>query len=215
MRVADEGHARADSADGTDGTDADEARAFEVGMAAGLDPQEETGRTGESAVTHISSPWNHRLCTTCRHSFRRGDPVHLGDDVAHLDPALECAGSTSADPTSTSAAAPTGSSESAAFAAGVLATWPPVDGVPVVPLGTGDWQVADPVVHGARPPRCLYCAHTFRTGEHVVLCPCAPDRPVCGAAVHRDPAAGLVCWESWRPEGRLAVCPVKLVAVQE
>ncbi|MBT2510190.1 hypothetical protein J7I98_30920 [Streptomyces sp. ISL-98] len=213
MRVAD------------DDDDALADRAFEAGMAAGLDPQEETGRTGETAVTHVSSPWNHRLCTTCGQSFRRGDPVRVGDggaagsgvapdDVAHLDPALVCAAGPGEEPEGPGGHS-TDSTASTEFAAGVLATWPPVDGVPVAPLTADDWQVARPAVHGARPPRCLYCAHTFRAGEHVVLCPCSPASPACGAAVHRDPAAGLVCWESWRPEGRLKICPVKLVAVRE
>ncbi|MGP4045115.1 hypothetical protein [Streptomyces sp. 2A115] len=210
MRVADD--------DDDAGTD----HVFEAGMAAGLDPQEETVQAGETAVTHVSSPWNHRLCTTCGHTFRRGDPVRVGagpltdggaaqDDVSHLDPALACAGVAEEE----SEGPHSDAMDSADFAAGLLATWPPVDGVPAVPLTADDWQVARPAVHGARPPRCLYCAHTFRAGEHVVLCPCSPGRPACGAAVHRDPAAGLVCWESWRPDGRLAVCPVKLVAVQE
>lgn len=196
--------------------------AFAAGMAAGLDPQEETVQAGETAVTHISSPWNHRLCTTCGQTFRRGDTVRVGDgpvtstgaaldEVAHLDPALACARGADKAPEGSR----TDSADAADFAAGLLAAWPPLDDVPAVPLTADDWQVARPSVHGARPPRCLYCAHTFRAGEHVVLCPCSPDHPACGAAVHRDPAAGLVCWESWRPEGRLAVCPVKLVAVSE
>ncbi|MFE9448062.1 hypothetical protein [Streptomyces sp. NPDC006739] len=209
MRVADDGDALA-------------RRAFEAGMAAGLDPQEESVQSGRTAVTHASSPWNHRLCTTCGQTFRRGDTVRVGDagttgsgtaadDVAHLAPALACAGAPHEAPEGARADA----ADSAGFAAGLLATWPPVDGVPVTALTADDWQVARPAIHGARPPRCLYCAHTFRAGEHVVLCPCSPNRPACGAAVHRDPAAGLACWENWRPEGRLTICPVKLVAVPE
>lgn len=193
--------------------------AFDEGMAEGLDPQQLPAHVGDSAVTHVSSPWNHRLCATCGQSFRRGDRVRLGGggtgEVAHLDPGLDCAGGP-VDPRSGDDTGQTGrTADIADFAAGVLAAWPPLNDVPVVRLGTADWQVARLSVHGVRPPRCLYCGHTFRAGEHVVLCPCAPDRPACGSAVHRDPSAGLVCWENWRPEGRLAVCPVKLVAVPE
>lgn len=185
---------------------------FDAGVAEGLDPQEETDRHRDTAVTHVSSPWNHRLCTVCGHSFRRGDRVRLGgggtNDVTHLEPGLGCG------VTSGTAGENSEKMNAADFASGVVAAWPPLDAVPVTRLGADAWQVARPA-HGDRPPRCLYCGHTFRPGEHAVVCPCSPGRPHCAAAVHRDPVAGLICWESWRPEGRLTVCPVKLVPVRE
>ena len=62
-------------------------------------------------------------------------------------------------------------------------------------------------------PVCVQCAHTFRPGEMVVICPCqpapAPGAVRCGKAIHRDPAAGLPCWEGWQPSDEVAVCPVR------
>ena len=100
-----------------------------------------------------------------------------------------------------------GAEDLAQFADGLAETWLPAGGVPVTRLDKGDWRTVRP-----HPPleraRCLYCAHTFRDNEYVVVCPCSPAAPACGAAVHRDPAAGLVCWETWRPDGYVPQCPV-------
>ncbi|GAA1392559.1 hypothetical protein GCM10009639_24420 [Kitasatospora putterlickiae] len=185
--------------------------AFDAGMAEGLDPQEERGAHGDQALTHVSSPWNHRLCGTCGHSFRRGDRVRLGSgaaDVVHLDRGPGCGAAGGPGPGA--AADPDAVAE---FGAGLLEAWPPLDGVPVEAVAPGDPRIADRSRHGARPPKCLYCGHTFRPHEWVVRCPCRPDRPVCRASVHRDPASGLVCWESWKPGGRVEVCPVTLTPV--
>jgi hypothetical protein len=76
-----------------------------------------------------------------------------------------------------------------------------------------------PLARRPAPPfrrmTCMFCAHTFRPGETVIICPCSPGAPQCDAAVHRDPSRGLVCWESWHSGQRVKVCPVLLVRREE
>lgn len=203
------------------GTDdpADALARFEAGLAAGLDPQPaseaETDGDG-TAVTSTSSWWSGLVCQTCGHTFRRGDRVRLtpgSPTPVHLDPRLRC-GSTDA----ASAEQPGEDSSPEEFAAGLTEAWPAQDGVQAARLAADDWHVARGDRRG-RPIVCLYCAHTFRAGEYVILCPCRssngtdPVEEGCGAAVHRDPAAGLPCWENWCPSGTVAVCPVRLNAL--
>ncbi|WP_250287140.1 hypothetical protein [Frankia sp. CiP1_Cm_nod2] len=104
--------------------------------------------------------------------------------------------------------------ELAAFAAGLLVAWPPAGDVPVVRLAAHAPQVARPGP-GLDAAGCLVCGHTFRPGEQVVVCPCGMYREVCVAAVHRDPVAGLTCWDDWRPDGGLTHCPVTLNRVAD
>ncbi|WUI02583.1 hypothetical protein OHR68_12505 [Spirillospora sp. NBC_00431] len=150
-----------------------------------------------TAVTAPASWWFSLVCRTCGHTFRRGDRVRVdaaARAVEHLEPGLGCAGGPAADHTS----------EADEFAAGLLSVWR--TDAPIVRLAPGDSLLPRPGEGPAR--RCLHCANTFRPGEHVVMCPCRRDDPVCGAAVHRDPARGLPCWERWRPDGTVKVCPV-------
>jgi hypothetical protein len=200
-------------------TNTNEITAFAAGVTEGLDPQERSDDIADdgTAVTNAWSRWNGRVCATCGHTFRRGDRVRTagsrGGTVAHLDPLLHYAGS---DPADGGAEQRAEEDESilAEFSAGLLSEWPPLDGVRVTRLEADDWHVARPGRRG-RPIVCLYCAHTFRPGEHVVLCPCAQSAdwdqavPGCGEAVHRDPAVGLPCWEKWCPTGEVTVCPVR------
>lgn len=187
--------------------------AFRLGFRAAFEPPpDEGGEAGETTTTLVSW-WNHLECETCGHTFRRGDRVVLDPQtsrVAHLDPALRCAVVPAADSEEPEAGAPevsAGASDLADFANGLDLTWPPAGDLPVTRLAPDDWRTIRP-----RPPlervRCLYCGHTFREGEHVIVCPCSADEPVCGAAVHRDPAAGLICWESWQPTGKVRRCPI-------
>ncbi|MEU7908508.1 hypothetical protein [Actinoplanes sp. NPDC049118] len=155
-------------------------------------------------MTTTDSPWFADRCRTCGHSFRTGDHVRVGPDgrVEHLAAELSCAATGGEDP---------GDSESAvAFSAGALTTWRPVGGADVIVLPANDWRVRRSP--GGRRAACPVCGHTFRAGESVIVCPCAvqtPGRaPICGLAVHRDPAAGLVCWDHWQPTGRIDRCPV-------
>jgi len=213
----------------------DDRQEFLTGVQWGLDPQpagDLVGRDGR-AVTSVSSPWNHKRCRSCGHSFRRGDEVLIGDgfgNVVHADPWLDCTPSAQdpagqdamnspAGPDGTVAAMSrvtmtgdaTGQRDAAAFAVGLLHVFPVAGGIPVRLLEPADWRV--PRSADDPSPTCLYCGHTFRAGECVVVCPCRPLDPRCGSAVHRDPAAGLTCWEAWRPDSSLKVCPVTLSRV--
>jgi len=184
---------------------ADDVAEFHLGAASAFeqdDTKEGFAAVGDT-VTTLVSWWNHLLCDTCGHSFRRGDRVSRDSHtwtVSHLDLRLACAGSDEDAPTALA-------TELVEFAAGVDEAWPPAADVPVIRLASDDWRVLRPPSPLVRS-RCLFCAHTFRAGERIVVCPCRPEDAACGAAVHRDPAAGLVCWESWRPSGTVTTCPV-------
>jgi predicted RNA-binding Zn-ribbon protein involved in translation (DUF1610 family) len=170
-------------------------------------PAGEAITTDGRAVTSPASSWNHDRCGRCGQTFRRGDAVVVTVRprlvVVHTDPWLACGGDSDAHGSP--------DHDDAGFAAGLLNAFPPAGGIPVHRLAANDWRVATP--DRVDPPRCLYCGHTFRASEHVVVCPCGPLTPKCGAAVHRDPAAGLSCWEAWRPDSTLSVCPVTLARV--
>ena len=181
----------------------------ELGIELGLEPQAAFADDGVSGAltTRSSSWWNYRRCKTCGHTFRHGDRVLVdarARTAAHLVPGLACG----TDPQrATAEDPPAAGGDRDEFTAGLLATWPP--NVPVTQIRPDDWRIPRPG-SGLRAPDCLYCGHTFRPGEYVVICPCKGFRgepTACGTAVHRDPAAGLPCWDNWQPTGRLAVCP--------
>lgn len=179
---------------------------FRRGNAMAFDPQPagRSARVDGEAVTSGMSWWHTRICRTCGHTFRRGDRVLVDADAAtvgHLDPTLGCVGGPAGGPT------PVGA-DVHAFSAALLDAWPVGDGV-VVTRTDDTLELLAPPHAGFRRACCLFCAHTFRPGEMVVVCPCRLG--LCHRAVHRDPARGLVCWESWRPDSRVKVCPVLLV----
>jgi hypothetical protein len=183
---------------------------FALGAAEGVEQRASFGKDATSGVTitRSSSWWNHRRCKTCGHTFRRGDRA-LVDPIErtaqHLVPGLVCG--TDPEPAAAQDAATTGQ-ERAEFAAGLLTTWQPT--VRLTLLKPGDFRIPRPG-STVQAPTCLYCGHTFRAGEYVVVCPCrtAVGAPAaCDLAVHRDPAAGLACWETWQPGGELIVCPL-------
>jgi hypothetical protein len=183
----------------------DETVDFWDGVLEGTDPQpvDDKIETGRESITQKASPWaNNEPCATCRQTFREGDRVVLGEHgVQHLDPALGCAVARPAD-------AEADETEARELSAGLLAAWPPGAGVQVVTLTAADWQVARPG-SGRKPPACFYCGATFRVGETVVICPCRPGgADPCGKTIHRDPSAGLPCWESWLPTGVVTLCPL-------
>lgn len=187
-----------------------EAAELSLGIEEGFDPSTALGSDFADdadgiVITRSWSWWSGTACRTCGHTFRRGDRVLVANSrhtVQHLVPGVRCG--TDPEP-----GADTGTSERDELAGGLLATWPV--SAPVTRLAPDDWRIPRSVSPaGFRPPVCLYCGHTFRAGEYVVICPCTPYRPACGAAVHRDPAAGLPCWDRWHPEGELLVCPITL-----
>jgi hypothetical protein len=210
---------------------ADDPTAFAAGLEDGLypRPRELDGVRGVTMTT-ATSWWAGSRCERCHQSFRRGDRVLVGAvrRVRHLDPGLRCASASEQDRADAHAGQPAGpgapaqpdgpqqdgaqpdaDQDLADFAQGLLAAWPPLGCVPVRALADDDWRIARPG-GGASPPTCPACGHTFRAGDHVIVCPCSPDAPHCGAAVHRDPASGLTCWDDWRPDGVLTRCPVTL-----
>jgi len=190
---------------------------FEAGVEAGKFPRVPVDSAGRTLTTG-SSHWLGMRCTTCHHTFRRGDLVLVGADLAatrHLDPSLRCGSPEPADEDQVVASA----EEPGGFVAGLLAAWPPITGVPVYELTAGHWQVTGPR-SGPGSPTCRGCGHTFRPGDHVIICPCAgpendPRRAYCQTAVHRDPARGLCCWDDWAPSGRLTRCPRTLEKTSE
>lgn len=183
----------------------DDLLAFDQGYDTGMHPCFDDPQSGGTTITTTLSRWLGLPCRTCRHTFRVGDRVHLdGGQVQHLDPALDCG-------TTPTATEEDGDSEGRDFGRGLLEAWPPASGEPVR-LAATDWRIPrrDP---GPPAPTCPVCAHTFRPGDMVIICPCArptdtPDQPRCRLAVHRDPVSGLTCWDDWRPDGHLVRCPI-------
>jgi hypothetical protein len=182
----------------------EEVVAFGQGHEAGMHPRLDDEQAAGALVTTTLSRWLGLNCNTCRHTFRVGDRVRAtGSDVQHLDPALGC-GADRDEP-----AADAGDAEG--FARGLLEAWPAASGVPVR-LTAGDWRLPRRTAD-ARGPACPVCAHTFRPGDMVIVCPCSrpaegPAAARCQLAVHRDPVSGLICWDDWRPDGRLVRCPI-------
>lgn len=215
MSTAPDGYGSAGRAGGTL-----EVLAFDQGYEAGMHPRLDGQRSGGVAVTTTLSTWLGLACTTCRHTFRVGDRVLVGGSmVRHLDPALKC-GATQDGATRDSEAQDDATQDDATqddgndvedFARGLLEAWPAASGVPVR-LRADDWRVA---WRGSRSTAttCPVCAHTFRPGDTVIICPCArssdsPDTLRCQLAIHRDPVIGLTCWDDWRPDGQLVRCPI-------
>lgn len=176
---------------------------LELGIQEGLTPPRNDADEHVDGVvtTQSASWWNRTRCQECGHTFRRGDRVQVASKtVRHLVPGLTCG----TDPSSTKDPDTTARDK---LAEGLLTTWRPQ--VELTRLGPDDWRIPRPGQPiRDQPPGCLYCGHTFRSREYVVVCPCTPERPNCGYAVHRDPVAGLPCWELWHPEGGLKICPM-------
>ena len=189
-------------------TGVNECFTFEQGYEAGMHPRLDCGHGGGVAVTTTLSRWLGLTCTTCRHTFRVGDRVLLeGPQVRHLDPVLDCA----ADRDASTGDGDGDGRDLQDFARGLLESWPAASGTPVR-LTAGDWRIPRRD-QGPPGPTCPVCAHTFRPGDMVIICPChrpfeESDQPRCQLAVHRDPVSGLTCWDDWRPDGRLARCPI-------
>lgn len=174
----------------------DIAAQFSAGLAAGLDPDSASGRElaadngPRRTLTSLRSRWLHRLCPVCGHTFRPGDEVLVlpGGQVAHDLPGLRCHG----DYTETAA----GHEQAQAFFVGLAEAWPLPADVPLVRLEGDHWLLAPPRA-GFRRPACRVCGHSFRSLDHVVLCPCDPVNPRCRVAVHRDIFRQMHCYDQW------------------
>jgi hypothetical protein len=175
---------------------------FQRGLDGALDPANASAVQGGQAVTTPLSRWLHMKCPTCQHTFRTGDLVEISPDgktVRHQSPSLPCA---------TGAVAETAPKAALSeFFAGLDAAWPPPPDMQVIRLEEGHPLLAPPVA-GFERHACKVCDHTLRLHDSVVLCPCSPTRPLCSAAIHRDPLHGLHCLEAWNPGGTRKYCPV-------
>jgi hypothetical protein len=176
---------------------------FDAAMEATFDPQasaEEEDSDGARVIS-LTSKWFSGWCGKCGHTFRRGDRVREDPDsgeMRHLEPGLGCDGGPE----------PGGQAklrELTEFLAGLEETWPVAGDLPVV-LSDMEPRLLTPSVGGLRRMICLYCGDTIRPHELVIVCPCSPRERRCWYPVHRDPGLGLVCWENWRPSGRLDHC---------
>nr|BFE57340.1 hypothetical protein GCM10020063_018660 [Dactylosporangium thailandense] len=186
----------------------DDVGEFDAAMHAAMDPQREpVGADVVERFIQETSWWHPHTCTTCGHTFRVGDRVRFEratGRVRHLDPVLGCWTGSEGRPTPPSA---TDVDDLKAFLDGIDDTWRVAGNMPVI-AADEDAALLEPPLGGLARQVCLHCAHSFRPGELVVVCPCHPQAPECHYAVHRDPGRGLVCWEKWRPTGVLEVCPV-------
>ncbi len=174
---------------------------FERGLAQAADPTNAAVVLSGDAVTTVRSPWFHRLCPTCRHTFRIGDMVERGPNGAVRHRGSEFACDAGGRPLVDS------TKELAEFFQGLDEEWPPPPDLPIRRLDPQHPLVAMPA-DGCRRPMCVVCAHTLRPNDHVIICPCHPHAPACQAAVHRDPENGLHCFEAWNPGGTREYCPL-------
>lgn len=163
---------------------------FNKGQSAAMDPVNKTVNQDGHAITSLFSPWLHSHCPICKHSFRLGDEVFVtsNDNVVHDGDELACRNNDSVIKHH--------SEESIAFFQGLDATWPPPKGLPVVRLEKEHYLLEPPLASFKRHT-CAVCCHTFRPGDIVIICPCSPDKPKCGIAVHRDSLHNLDCWGLW------------------
>jgi hypothetical protein len=178
-------------------------QAFEQGIAVAMDPVNDYAiQRGGKAVTTLNSNWLHRFCPTCLHTFRLGDEVSIDKDgvVRHCSVLLPCVRGEEGIVEI--------SKETSAFFAGLDETWPPPGDVRIVRLEEGHKLLAPPRA-GFRRHTCAVCGHTLRLHDHVIICPCSPNEPLCGTAIHRDPVHGLHCFEAWNPgANKQHYCPV-------
>jgi hypothetical protein len=164
----------------------DERAAFESGRRAGRASGEEMPAPGGEAHIGRASPWIGLICPETHHSFRRGDRVRFGDDLAPrlILPAMDVR-----------------AEDVVQFYQGLDTTSPRWSRH----VGPDD-PLAAPPGDGVPRRACAICGHTFRVFDAVVVCPCDPDRPSCGIAVHQDPARSLVCYDAWRESSLAAFC---------
>lgn len=173
---------------------------FEQGLKLAMDPTNLIVEGGRG-ITTLYSPWLHRLCPDCKHSFRLDDEVFISEAqvVRHNIALLPCAGGKKQ-------AENLHTEDTSAFFRGLDEIWPPPKDLPVRRLEMGDILLA-PSYAGFQRHKCAICGHTLRLHDVVIICPCQPHEPLCQIAIHRDPAHNLYCWEEWKPETYKLYCP--------
>ncbi|MDJ0837765.1 MAG: hypothetical protein QNK37_14715 [Acidobacteriota bacterium] len=179
-------------------------REFEVGIAEAMDPSGVITTPGENQVTTHASTWVYDTCITCGHSFRVGDEVQIDEQgaVRHHSALLPCAGDGKSAELGEEAR-----TVLKEFFEGLDEVRPPPKHLPIIRLEDGHLLTAPPLGQMKRRG-CAFCGHTFRPGDHVIVCPCNPGDPRCILAIHRDPMHGLNCWETWNPGSALEYCPM-------
>jgi hypothetical protein len=178
------------SSDGSDGSNAALVRMFELGMLEGRDPSSTATIEGGRAITRLRSPWLRKRCPATGHSFRTGDPVVIGEDRC-----VSLAEGVTVEQETQLAQA---------FFEGLSAAWPPPEHVVRLPPGH---ELLAPPSRGFSRYSCAVCGHTLRAGDHVIICPCSPEAPLCRGTVHRDPARNLPCWDNYQSMTP-GLCPV-------
>jgi hypothetical protein len=170
-----------------DDSDADILSQFETGIVLATDPQNvDTEKTGQ-AITTLDSFWIGLECPNCQHTFRLGDRVNRVTDRQ-----VPCHLSCPKDEENTEEV----EMIVATFFSGLQEAWTIPESLVIKQLAKGDPLLAPPF--GAFRRRiCKICANTFRLHDQVVVCPCQPQEPLCGAAIHYDPVQDLYCWDEW------------------
>lgn len=176
-------------------------REFNRGLELAMDPTNRLVVEGGRGITTLHSPWLHKLCPVCRHSFRLDDEVFITEDqiVRHNTALLSCAGKKNQAENSRTEV-------TRDFFRGLDEIWPPPKELPVQRLEQGHLLLSDPYA-GFQRRKCVICGHTLRLHDVVIICPCQPHDPRCQVAIHRDPAHNLCCWEEWKPEAYKLYCP--------
>ncbi len=177
--------------------------AFKQGIAIAVDPANDLAiQSSDEVVTTLDSHWLGEFCQVCSHSFRLGDEVMISNDgtVCHNSDLLPCSRKKRISNES--------SHEMSAFFDGLNESWPPPKNIQVVRL-EHDHPLLAPPKAGFKRYVCTVCGHTLRLHDHVIICPCSPDKPKCMTAIHRDPIHGLHCFEAWNPgANKQEFCPV-------
>lgn len=160
-------------------------------------------------TTEKESAWFADTCANCRHTFREGDQVLVGEDgkVVHHDERLGCPDNI------VRTAPPTDPRIVLDFLEGAISVWAEAERKYMLVLDEDHPLVAMPAPQFRRP-RCIVCGQTLRAGEIILLCPCAAheQRPNhnCQIAVHYDPLHGIYCYGDWRPRQYDLHCPSTL-----
>ncbi|MGB0521329.1 MAG: hypothetical protein ACPGJS_00145 [Flammeovirgaceae bacterium] len=178
---------------------------FQEALTSAMDPYNDHKLNSDYATTTIYSPWLHKRCVECGHTFRLDDEVTISADgtVRHNSRLLPCSGNNFQDDHIDSGTLNE-------FYAGILETYPPPNGLQVYYLNPADENaqlLLAPPKHGFKRHECAICSHTLRPTDIIVVCPCHPSAPQCRVTIHWDPFRGLNCWGEWKSHVDKLFCP--------
>jgi hypothetical protein len=182
---------------------------FRRGLQAEGDARTDPSFHGGVASTRLRSPWLHRRCPRCDHSFRRDDRVKLTPEgeAVHTDDTPFCGAGGPLDLRDRRDRGMDVADVDREFLEGFA------EGCPAPPVQLLRLMPGDPVlVRGPFGRRtCPVCAHTLRPYDEVVPCPCFPGAARCGALVHHDPFHQMPCTHDWNDRAGKRACPVTAV----